>query len=411
MEVSQPRVTLVSAGQLCTCPRMVKVADALHEEGYLVRAVTNRRTEWGVACDLGISKERPWLSMQTVDARREAGSGAFLPSAVRYHAARRVTRTIGIGPSGTKLRALAWLLSGAELLAAVRSTPADFFYFCGGSFPLARFVAGPYAVDFEDFHRGEPDDSADGRWESELTASLERDVAGNARFVTMASPLIAAEYRKYIGISGVVVHNVFPLPVTPPKFENPSGPLKVYWFSQTIGPGRGLEEAIRGAGSSGVATELHLRGAVAGYRGELERLARETAPDLKLEFHEPRPPSEMVARCRAFDIGLASEPGLTPNSRVLLSNKVFTYMLAGLAVAFSDTPAQREFRNALGNTQALGTLADALRHWDADRGALVGAKRDAWAWAKRRWHWEHPEERGTIARAFAEHVPKAVRCA
>ena len=46
MNESEPRVTIVSAGQLSTCPRMVKAADALYAEGYRVRVVMNRRADW-----------------------------------------------------------------------------------------------------------------------------------------------------------------------------------------------------------------------------------------------------------------------------------------------------------------------------------------------------------------------------
>ena len=102
---------------------------------------------------------------------------------------------------------------------------------------------------------------------------------------------------------------------------------------------------------------------------------------------------------------------------MLLSNKVFTYMLAGLATIYSDTPAQRAFRDALGDRQPIcalddtAALATILRPWDADRSSLLAAQQDAWHWAKRRWHWEHDNERGRLLRLFDEHLSEVARCA
>ena len=423
MNDSEPRVTIVSAGQLSTCPRMVKVTDALHAEGNRVRVVMNRRSDWASRSDGLLEAERPWLDATTIDTRRGAGSfSTFWPGAARYHMARRITRILGVARTSASLRRCALLRSSEALLEATIAKPTDFLYFGGGSYPIAREAARrlsvPYAIDFEDFHRGEQDSSAEGRFQSDLTASVEADAARDARFVSMGSPLISARYAECLGVSGVVLHNVFPLPSEVPSFELPRGPLKLYWFSQTIGAGRGIEHAIRGAGAAAMDTELHLRGRIDGsYREGLESLARQVAPKVKLTIHEPSPSADMIDTCRSFDIGLSLETGDIPNTRVLLSNKVFTYMLAGLATIYSDTPAQRAFRDALGDRQPIcalddtAALATILRTWDADRSSLLAAQQDAWHWAKRRWHWEHDNERGRLLRLFDEHLSEVARCA
>ena len=55
------------------------------------------------------------------------------------------------------------------------------------------------------------------------------------------------------------------------------GVLRLYWFSQTIGPDRGLEDVARAMGLAGVAPmELHVRGSWHGdYRQTLARVAGE----------------------------------------------------------------------------------------------------------------------------------------
>jgi len=422
MNDSEPRVTIVSAGQLSTCPRMVKVADALHAEGYRVRMVMNRRTDWASQSDRLLEKELSWLDVATIDTRRSAGAGTFWPGAARYHIARRITRMLGVARASTSLRRRALLRSSETLLETTMSKPTDFIYFGGGSYPIAREAARrmsvPYGVDFEDFHRGEHGTTAEGRFQSELTASVEVEAARDARFVSMGSPLISACYEECLGIKGVAVHNVFPLPSEAPAFELPQGPLKLYWFSQTIGPGRGLEQAMRGCSAADIETELHLRGRIDGsYREGLESLARQVAPKMKLTIHEPGPSAGMIDACRPFDIGLSLETGVNSNNRLVMSNKAFTYMLAGITTIYSDTIAQRAFRDALGGRQPIVALDDTaafatiLKTWDADRASLLVSQQDAWQWAKRRWHWEHDDERGRLLELFDEHLPKVARCA
>jgi glycosyltransferase involved in cell wall biosynthesis len=113
----------------------------------------------------------------------------------------------------------------------------------------------------------------------------------------------------------------------------------------------------------------------------------------------------MIALCQGYDVGLAIEPGFSQNNRLALSNKAFTYMLAGLAVALTNTPGQRCLIDDLG-PDAIGyepgdasALAAGLTAWGADRGKLLRAKQAAWEAAQRRWHWEHAQERGALLEA------------
>ena len=56
-----------------------------------------------------------------------------------------------------------------------------------------------------------------------------------------------------------------------------------------------------------------------------------------------------MARLAAqHDVGLASELSTPPNRAISLTNKVFTYLLAGIPVLLSNTPAQRGLAAELG---------------------------------------------------------------
>ena len=55
------------------------------------------------------------------------------------------------------------------------------------------------------------------------------------------------------------------------------------------------------------------------------------------------PPGRMEALAAVYDIGLCSEIGHTRNRKIALTNKQFTYLLAGLPVLMSNIPAHVEF--------------------------------------------------------------------
>src|SRR5206468_4307429 len=144
------------------------------------------------------------------------------------------------------------------------------------------------------------------------------------------------------GIAPVAVCNTFPLP-TKPLLEPTSGSgLRLYWFSQTIGPGRGLETVIDAMGAARVPGELHLRGFQdEGYVASLRSRTVINAPQLRLEIHPVDSPERMIDLCRGYDVGLSVEPGSPLNNALALSNKALTYPLAGLALALTDTPGHR----------------------------------------------------------------------
>src|SRR5262249_51750919 len=163
----------------------------------------------------------------------------------------------------------------------------------------------------------------------------------------------------------------FSLPAKPPNVVPSTGPgLRLYWFSQTIGPGRGLEDAIRAMGLARIPGELELRGrALPSYLSSLQNLGTDVAPQLKIVHREFAPPDMMVDLCEGFDVGLSLEQGHVLNRALCLTNKIFTYILGGLAVVLSDTPGQRSIASDLAEGASLYSpgdvqaLAQALGRW------------------------------------------------
>ncbi len=399
------RITIVTAGHVSACPRMLKAADALTCAGYNVRLVSVNHTPWTTATDAAIKATRKW-SWTVVDYDRVTGARLRRKTGARLRLMQAVARVAGPDrvPLGVAIRA--YSRAHDELVRAAVEEPADLIY--GGStgalaavVETARRLGVPYGIDFEDFHSGET--SGPG---SELTnalaARVEAHVIANAAFATAGSPMIADKYRELYGVRPLPIHNTFSIsPVAPP--ERAMGPLRLYWFSQTLGPTRGLEDVVRAAGKSDAAIELHLRAnVIPGYLERLYRLRGDVAPRLEFVVHEPAAPDDMVTLAQPYDAGLACEEPSSPNRLICQTNKLFTYLAAGIPMLMSRTPAQAALESSLGEA-AFGYecgdvdgFARAIRRLADDVALRVRSRAAARAAAGRRWHWEHPEDRGAL---------------
>jgi glycosyltransferase involved in cell wall biosynthesis len=410
------RICVVTAGHLSTCPRMLKAADALAEAGHRVRVVSARFVDWATAADEDVRRRRAqtW-EWAAVDFRRSEAPATYLWSGLRFRSAQALARILGTSRMPQSVSVRAYSRIHPELLRAALAEPADLFYggTTGGLAAVAeagRRSGRPYALDLEDFHSAEQDDGPSARLAHALAERLERVILHGAAFLTAGSPGIASAYTEKYGVRPIVVHNTFPLPARAPSLTpNPGEGLKLYWFSQTIGPRRGLEDAVRAMGAAGIAGELHLQGRpVAGCFEQLQRLCDEVAPRLKLVLHAPVAPDELVDVSAEHDAGLALEPGFSLNNRLALSNKAFTYILAGLPVIMTDTPGQRPLATDLGDGAVLyrpgdvAGLARSLKRWSEDRACLARSRAAAWRAARRRWHWEHAEDRGALLSAVTK---------
>jgi glycosyltransferase involved in cell wall biosynthesis len=312
-------------------------------------------------------------------------------------------------PIGVAIRA--YSRAHDELVGAVTAEPADFVY--GGStgalaavVEAAAALGVPYGIDFEDFHSGELSGPG-SELPNALAARVERHVMAGARFITAGSPMIAETYDERYGVHPLPIHNTFSI-APGGDLDRGEGPLRLYWFSQTLGPQRGLEDVVRAAGEARVPVELHLRAnPMPGYLDSLRRLAAAAAPQLVLVLHDPASPDDMVTLAQPYDAGLACEEPYALNRRICLTNKVFTYLAAGVPVLLTRTPAQARLEPALGDAafgyecgDASG-LARTLRQLANDAALRRRSRAAARAAAAGRWHWEHPDDRGALLAAVS----------
>jgi glycosyltransferase involved in cell wall biosynthesis len=121
---------------------------------------------------------------------------------------------------------------------------------------------------------------------------------------------------------------------------NHSDKIMLYWISQTIGEGRGLEFFISCMGKSNVAWQLNLRGhASKDYIDHLKKMvnAKDTLVILPMLKNE-----DILQDMSNYDVGLALESDSPPNRDLSISNKFFHYMAAGLPIIASEIKGHAE---------------------------------------------------------------------
>jgi glycosyltransferase involved in cell wall biosynthesis len=102
----------------------------------------------------------------------------------------------------------------------------------------------------------------------------------------------------------------------------------------------------------------------------------------------------MIRAAAEFDVGLALEQPVSLNRDLCLTNKIFSYLLAGNAIAASSTTGQRPIIEAIGRAGFLyepgdvDALANGLRSWSHDRQQLQQARWEAWSWGTRQFNWD-----------------------
>lgn len=411
-------ICLVSPGNLASNPRLVKEADALHGAGYDVTVVACNYSAELRSMDDEIEARVPWT---VVRVPRPLGEGAITIAA--YRLARVLARAGAPVPAELAARAAGGPVS--TLRRAARRVRADLYiahYVAGlaAVAPVARRRGAMLGFDGEDFHSGESPARADRDFRMKVIETVEQAALPSCAYATASSPMIAQAYAARYGIDPTTVLNVFPLDMAPAA-PQPSDPtrLKAYWFSQTIGLDRGLQPFLQAMARTRSDVTLDIRGGNQWGAGDgLMALARELGIADRVAILPKTTPDEMVRLAAAYDIGLSLETTGTLNHRICLTNKLFTYLLAGIPAMMSDTPAQREFARGLGASGIVvsledpGTIAAALDELGEAPARLAEAKRTAWRLGHERYNWDVEKDflLKAVDRAFTLRGPgKAVR--
>lgn len=336
-------ITLITTGQPSTNPRLVKEAELLHYLGYNVKVIYCFYQSWAQELDKGIINQYPGMY---ICCGGDPASSKFSYYKTRFR--QKLCQLLFNYCKWFSVPQNAISRTHSEALAAAKKIKTDLYIAHNlGALPAAvqaaKYMGCKVGYDAEDMHSAQFNE---GSMMYLLNKYIEVKYFEHTDYFTAASALIAENYRStYPGLKPQVINNVFPKVNRP--FSNSgklTDPLKLFWFSQTIGDDRGLENIVEAMGRV-AATELHLLGSsTATYHNLLMDLAtKHGVQHQRIVFYQPIPPEELMAFASQFDIGMASETGSTLNRDICLTNKIFTYLQSGLAIVASGTQAQSLF--------------------------------------------------------------------
>jgi glycosyltransferase involved in cell wall biosynthesis len=399
MSATAPLICLITPGHVASTPRLVKEANALVEAGYRVHVVFGRNFPAADRLDADILRSAGWRF-----TRVDLGRGA---AGIARKILRRLARRLVVHPRVASVGVAARANSAESLhlgRVAARLSAALYVGHCLPALPAAALAArragGAYGFDAEDFHDAETEAALSDPAERMAASVLQSRLLSGCAHLTASSPLISRRYEEVYRVRPRTVLNVFPLDQAPEASAGPgtitaARPARIYWFSQTIGEGRGLEAIVSVLGRMRTPAELQLRGFPApGYAGHLQALAIQAGLRRPIRFLAPGPPSEMARLAASADLGLSTEESRPLNRDLCLTNKIFVYLLAGIPQLLSDTAAQSALAPELGEAAFLADLrqpdavAAILDEFLSDPGRVAAARRKARELAAQRFCWD-----------------------
>ncbi|MGI8892810.1 MAG: glycosyltransferase, partial [Bacteroidia bacterium] len=174
--------------------------------------------------------------------------------------------------------------------------------------------------------------------------------------------------------------------------------LSLYWFSQSIGPGRGIEQIIDAINLINEKIDIHLRGIISEeFKKHLQNKLKKDS-NHEIIFHTPVPPAELVSTMQEYDMGLSLELKHPSSRDLTVTNKILHYLLAGIPVLASDTAGQKEIAAmsegavAIINLEDPQKTADVITNLINDRQRINAMREKAIQVSCHKFNWEEQEK-------------------
>ncbi len=376
----------------------MKEAIALFEHGYKVTVVYCALSPWADEYDKVLFQQYPGIQWIRAGIHPLQNTWKYRIVRLRMKFYRVLSKFLSSSDPFIAIRSM--VLYSQELSAVVQRLEGDLYIGHNlGALPAvvsaAKFYNAPAAFDFEDYHRGEDTEGSD-HWRK--VVNIENYFTPKLTYATTASPLITETYRHHYPDMPVhTINNCFPRTYQLPLQKLPERPLKLFWFSQFIGPDRGLETVIAAMGRLPAKDiRFTLLGNISpAHQAYLTEICREyNVGKEQLVFMQPVPEREIATIAAGHHIGLACEVPHVINRELCLTNKIFMYLLAGNAILFTDTRAQSSFLEVYPgcgsryNNQQSEQLAGVLQNYLDDAVLLQRHRERAHAIAAGKLHWE-----------------------
>lgn len=375
---NKAKVCIVSQSHLCRNPRVLKEALTLCDAGHSVVILTAIFSNKLLNDDLSLIEDTNIAYLFYSDLRKP-GIGSFVQRLARFVAVKlqsyfkiETGYSLGYGIHSLKKRC-------KIIDADIYIMHQELATYMGRTLIEAGFKV---AFDLEDWYSEDLLPEARRARPLGLLREAEAFALKNGLFCTTTSRALAGILsQSYQCSPPSVIYNVFPTQQNLTREEKDfSQPVKLFWFSQTVGPGRGLEEFIKLTVMFNSKFELHLLG----YADEQFKIQlKSLMPNPHhLYFHQLVREQELPEMIANYDIGLALEL-TTPLSRnYTITNKFFQYLQSGLPVISFETVGQNEgfekfrpgFKLSLHPTN---DDINALDQWLSDSAALIEARKRA----------------------------------
>lgn len=394
-----PKIVIVSGIQLANNPRVVKEADALAEAGFDVEVLGAILSPEAADRDEQLCDGKGWRYTPVVDNRKTDSWSRLRWFGLRMRS--RVAREVYQRFGRCSVSQLGY--AGPQMLRMCRERSADLY-----SMHLEQALwvgcellqlGKRVSVDYEDYYSEDllPQDRI--HRPVRMLQDCERTLHQQAAFkLTTSESLADALQEAYGGDRAHVIPNTFPwkerehLDGKQLDRQHPNR-LSVFWFSQTLGPQRGLEDLMAATHHIQADAEIHLRGNCSpDFREQLLSSAAANYRD-RIFIHPQCSHRELISRIAEHDIGFAGESGYCKNNDLTIANKIMHYALAGVPVIASDTTGQREAQSHCpqgiqlfkpGDAKA---LAAAIDRW-SDATVRADAARAALSIAQTEFNWE-----------------------
>lgn len=394
------KVCLITPGHIATNPRLVKEAIGLSTSGYQVYVIFTQYVTYQIPFDLEIIKNNPIITFKYLRWNEHFSIKHFFINGLT-----KLIKCVNkLNKKSNFFLPLMFNRNYYWQLKTAIEVKADIYIGHNlGALPISVNAAKKNKAfcgfDAEDFHRQENNDN-DQSILYKTVKSIEDQYIPRLHYLTAASPGIANAYQNlYPNLQATIINNVFPKSVLKnPQESTGTAGLKLFWFSQTIGNGRGLEDAIKAIGLlQNPSITLTLLGDIDEQQTKyLVNIATESRLlNTQLLFIKPINSDQIFELANQHDVGLALERDYPLNRDICLTNKIFTYLTSGLAVIASETSAQKAFFEQypiIGKTYSIGNievLASLIEYYANNPISLLAYKNQAYKLAKEKFNWEN----------------------
>ncbi len=409
------KILILIGGHLCTAPRPQKEADTLAAAGHQVTVAGIWFDPMLVERDRTLMKDKPWRFQPVLDLQPTGLQPRWQRWGVRLQA--RLARTWfrhleHFSPALLGYGAKAMLALALQEQADLTIVHSEAGLWVGNQLLDRGLRVG---VDFEDWFAEDLLPAARLNRPIAQLQTLEQRLACECTYCLAPSQAMArALSQTYQVTQPTVIYNVFPWSERAQMDRQQRDRRQrdcpsLHWFSQTLGPGRGLELLFQALPYLQIPVEIHLRGDYPEpSRRWLEPLVPPEWRD-RLFIHPTVPPTELLSRIAEHDIGLALEQPDCTSRHLTVTNKLFQYLQAGLPVIGTRTLGQTEILSQLPSCSRLVSpsnpqeLAAAITELLADPERLAIAKATALLAAETRFCWE------TQSRSLLQAVNRALQ--